>query len=241
MKFKIAIVEDDSRSAEALKSYIERYTRETNKDFSIEHFTDGAAITENYKSQFDIIFLDIEMPHVNGMETATFIRELDESVIIIFVTNMAQYALQGYSVSPQHYLLKPVTYPQIAAELDKAVNKISQIKSRYMLFATDNGTRKIDVEDIIYIESEKHNMKFHLRGNNSADEELCVWSSLTKLLKDLENYNFVRCSKYCIVNLNYVKSINTNELDLGTAKMLIGRIYKKEFLNKLFEYTRTLG
>ena len=93
---KIAIVEDAVR--DQLTDYVRRYTRQYGTEFEVTCFTDGDEILENYRPAFDIIFLDVEMKRLNGMETAQRIRELDDDVLLIFITNMAQYAIKGYSV-----------------------------------------------------------------------------------------------------------------------------------------------
>ena len=95
---KIAIVEDEAAVRDQLTDYVRRYTRQYGTEFEVTCFTDGDEILENYRPAFDIIFLDVEMKRLNGMETAQRIRELDDDVLLIFITNMAQYAIKGYSV-----------------------------------------------------------------------------------------------------------------------------------------------
>lgn len=107
---KIAIVEDEAAVRDQLTDYVRRYTRQYGTEFEVTCFTDGDEILENYRPAFDIIFLDVEMKRLNGMETAQRIRELDDDVLLIFITNMAQYAIKGYSVGALDYVLKPVPY-----------------------------------------------------------------------------------------------------------------------------------
>ena len=108
---RIAIVEDDALSAKLLFSYIKKYEQETNGEFEAIIFENGYKFLENYKSgAYEIIFMDINMPHLSGIETAIDLRKLDESVALIFVTNLAQYAINGYEVSALDFMLKPVSY-----------------------------------------------------------------------------------------------------------------------------------
>ena len=93
--YHIAIVEDEKESREQLKEYILEYGKEHNLEFQISVFNDGAEILEGYTSTYDIILLDIEMPKVNGMDAAEQIRGMDESVVLMFITNMASYAIRG--------------------------------------------------------------------------------------------------------------------------------------------------
>lgn len=103
---KIAIVEDEAAVRDQLTDYVRRYTRQYGTEFEVTCFTDGDEILENYRPAFDIIFLDVEMKHLDGMETARRIRERDGGVLIVFITNMAQYAIRGYAVGALDYVWK---------------------------------------------------------------------------------------------------------------------------------------
>ena len=112
---RIAIVEDEAAVREQLAGYVQRYTRQYGTPFEVTEFADGMEILEDYRPQFDIIFLDVEMKHLDGMETARRIRERDGGVLIVFITNMAQYAIRGYAVGALDYVLKPVPTLRFAA------------------------------------------------------------------------------------------------------------------------------
>ena len=110
----IGIAEDDTNYVRQLKEYLERYSRESSTPMEISVFTDGDELVENYKAQFDLILMDVEMPFLDGMTAAEEIRKLDSEVVIIFITNMAQYAIRGYAVDALDYLIKPVDYDDLA-------------------------------------------------------------------------------------------------------------------------------
>jgi DNA-binding LytR/AlgR family response regulator len=103
--YHIAIVEDEIDFSAQLQNYLKEYQNENGVEFKISVFQDGADILKDYHSEYDAIFLDIEMPEVNGMEAAEKIREMDEDVVLMFITNMAQYALFGYSVGAADFFL----------------------------------------------------------------------------------------------------------------------------------------
>ena len=123
---KIAIVEDEAAVRDQLTDYVRRYTRQYGTEFEVTCFTDGDEILENYRPAFDIIFLDVEMKRLNGMETAQRIRELDDDVLLIFITNMAQYAIKGYSVGALDYVLKPVPCFAFSQQLQKALGQLEK-------------------------------------------------------------------------------------------------------------------
>ena len=107
---RIAVVEDDKTYAAQLKEYLVRYGTETNQKISVALFPDGEDIVTDYSAEFDIILMDVEMTFMDGMTAAEKIREKDNEVVIIFITNMPQYAIQGYKVDALDYVLKPISY-----------------------------------------------------------------------------------------------------------------------------------
>ena len=114
---RIAIVEDEPESREQLIRYLRRYEDENDVKFQVTEYKDGLDILDEYGGQFDLILLDIRMKFVDGMETARKIREKDRNVIIVFITNMAQYAIQGYDVEARGFILKPVRYSAFSQQI----------------------------------------------------------------------------------------------------------------------------
>ena len=148
---RIAIVEDEAAVREQLAGYVQRYTRQYGTPFEVTEFTDGMEILEDYRPQFDIIFLDVEMKHLDGMTTAERIRQMDAEVILIFITNMAQYAIRGYSVGALDYVLKPVPYFAFSQQLLKAVTRLEKRAKRYLTVPVEGGLRRLDTASIYYL------------------------------------------------------------------------------------------
>lgn len=105
---RIAIAEDDPQCFAQLERYIGEYGRETGRAFQVTRYDNGEDLVERYKPEFDLILMDVEMPFMDGMTAAGYVREKDPEVVIVFVTNLAQYAIQGYSVNALDYILKPL-------------------------------------------------------------------------------------------------------------------------------------
>lgn len=108
--YHIAIVEDEKVFAGQLQEFLKKYQKEQDTAFKISVFRDGAEILEHYEPLYDVILLDIEMPRVNGMEAAAKIRQMDGDVVLVFITNMASYAIHGYEVGALDFVMKPITY-----------------------------------------------------------------------------------------------------------------------------------
>lgn len=123
---RIAIVEDDELYISQLQQYLTDYQKQSGEDFDIKVYRDGDAVTADYKAQHDIILMDIQMRFVDGMTAAEEIRRMDSEVIIIFITNMPQYAIRGYEVGALDYILKPVAYFAFTQKLGRAVARLKK-------------------------------------------------------------------------------------------------------------------
>ena len=166
---RVAIVEDDAEVQGVLQEYVRRYTRQYGTEFEVTVFADGVDILEDYRAVYDIIFLDVEMKHLDGMTTAERIRQMDADVILIFITNMAQYAIRGYSVGALDYVLKPVPYFAFSQQLLKAVARLEKRAKRYLTVPVEGGLRRLDTASIYYLESEGHRVHFYTdEGDFSA-------------------------------------------------------------------------
>ena len=138
----IAIVEDDVHDKARLKKCLKRYEEETQRRFEVTEFSDGEDIITEYMAKYDLILMDIEMTFMNGMSAARRIREMDPDVELIFITNMPQYAIQGYKVNALDYLLKPLSYFSFTETMNKALKRIGTSEKKYVVVATNGGKMK---------------------------------------------------------------------------------------------------
>ena len=219
---KIAVVDDE---------YIRQYSAEKKREIQTETFCDGSALLENYSPRFDIILLDIEMGKLNGMETAREIRKKDQDVVLVFITNMAQYAINGYDVGALDYVLKPVPYFAFSQQLQKAAGQLARRARRYLAVPVDGGMRRVDAAEVYYIESDGHRINFYTEnGDFSAPGTLKTWE------EKLENSAFVRCNSGYLVNLAHVSGVQQNTVQVGPHELQISRPKRKAFLAALADY-----
>lgn len=228
---RIAVVDDDPISVNQLKDYLLQYQKEQSQPMDITTYADGDEIVENYKAEYDIILLDIEMRFMDGMTAAALIRKSDPEVIIIFITNMAQYAINGYKVNATDYVLKPVSYFAFSQSLDKAVGRIIGKVKEFVAVKIKGGTVKLYISDICYVESQGHRLTFHTRT-----EEYVTFATMKETEESLENFDFFRCNKGCLLNLAYVDSIQDGCVIINGERLTIGRGRKKEFMERLTNY-----
>jgi site-specific DNA recombinase len=228
---RIAIVEDEAAVREQLAGYVQRYTRQYGTQFEVTMFTDGVEILEDYRPVYDIIFLDVEMQHLDGMETAHRIRELDSDVLLIFITNMAQYAIKGYAVGALDYVLKPVPYFAFSQQLQKAVNQLAKRTRHYLAVSVDGGMRRLDAATIYYIESEGHRVHFY-----TEDGDFSAPGALKALEEKLTGRLFARCNSGYLVNLAQVSGVQQNTVQVGPHELQISRPKRRAFLAALADY-----
>lgn len=229
---EIAIVEDEESYRNTLCEYLRKYETETEEEIHISVFTDGDEIVENYAAKFDIILMDIEMQFMNGMEAAHKIRESDTSVIIIFITNMAQYAIQGYEVDALDYVLKPISYFAFSQRIKRAVGRMKRREEHYINIVSKNGVNKVAVSEIGWIESEGHRLTYHAKDQVYES----TLHSMKEIEKQLEDYNFYRCNKGYLVNLAHVKAIRDGWAILTNGQVMISRAKKSDFQKALTTY-----
>lgn len=158
---RIALVEDEAEVRAQLQGYVQRHTRQYGTEFAVTEFADGMELLDDYRPVYDILFLDVEMKHLDGMETARRVRELDKDVIIVFITNMAQYAIGGYAVGALDYVLKPVPYFAFSQQLRKAEEQLRRRARHYLALPVEGGMRRLDSSLIYYLESEGHRVHFY--------------------------------------------------------------------------------
>ena len=234
---RIAVVEDLEDEAQQLTKCIEQYGREKNELFAVERFSDGLAFIEGYEPRYDIIFMDINMPLMSGLSAAKRLRIVDPGVCLIFVTQMAQYALNGYEVGASDYILKPVTYGSFALRFDKAVASAKSNQHHAILLKTQSGLSRIDTGSICYVEVDKHLVVYH-----TVNGDLESWESLKSVeekLGPLTGSRFVRCNNCFLVNLHYVNRIDGDILWVGDSRLKISRARKRSFLNALTAFFET--
>lgn len=227
----IAIVDDDALSVKRITEYLKEYEQETGRIFSIDSFSDGDMIVHRYSHKFDIIFMDVEMKFMDGMSAAEEIRKIDSEVVIIFITNMAQYAIKGYAVQALDYLLKPVSYFAFSQCLNKALVRRDNRENKTVMLDIKGGKVRIDIKDIYYFETQGHTTICH-----TVNEEYHLLSTLKEVDGMFSHMHFFRINKSYLINLAHVEKFFNDEIKIGKISLPVSRARKKEFLAALTSY-----
>ena len=228
----IAVVDDEKVFSDRLCRFIKQYERETGAETAVTCFQDGIDITEDFKSKWDIIFLDIQMKHLDGLAAAKRIRACDSDVIIIFVTTMAQYAINGYEVDAFDYILKPLEYPQFVLRMKKAVKEVEKRKNHSFVYLKKwSDWVKVSTDDILYIEVNGHTLKYV-----TTEETYEKRARIGDAEEELAGQPFSRCSLSYLVNLKRIDRISKDTVIIGPYVLAISRNRKKEFLQAFTDY-----
>lgn len=233
-ELRVAVVDDLKEDSQIIAEYLTHFQEEKGVHISTDVYNASFDFLEKYHGEYDVIFLDIEMPGSNGLEVAREIRAKDNAVGIVFVTGMAQYALEGYEVNAIDFIVKPVSYYNFSVKLEKAFRFCQNRNSKDILVSSREGIHRFAAGDIRYIEKNRDDMVFH-----TIHGEYRMRGSIKTLKEKLDGLPFSECTAGCLVNLNSVVHIGKDVIGLEDGTELpLSRRLKKKFSE---EYIRYIG
>ena len=231
----IAIAEDESIFAQQLEQSLMRFGEENQIEMRLAFFSNGASLVESFTSEWDLLLLDVEMPGMDGISAAHCIRERDPEVFIIFITNLAQYAIRGYEVDALDYMLKPVNYYSLAMKLKKVLHLLRRKDNRSIILNRDGELVRIPLSHLYYVEVFSHQLRYH----TSEGEFTQIGSrSLSTVEKDLSGSGFARCHSSYLVNLRCVDVVGNDTVQVAGETLPVSRKRRKDFLQALLNDTK---
>ena len=229
----IVILEDQAEQAERLSRMLSKYSS-LHEDFTyqLKIYDRSIPLLTEYKCDADLLFLDIQIPDMLGMDVAKRIRTMDSQVMIIFITMLTQYAIEGYSVGAFDYVLKPVRFDEFSTKMDRVCRVLAHQNTSISLeVRTKEEIRRVSADDITYIEVANHDILIHTDG-----EIIRQWGNLKSYEEKLSSGHFVRCNACYLVNLKYVRGINGDMVSVGNDKLAVSKAKRKDFLMALAQY-----
>ena len=227
----IAIIEDQIETAKMLMQFITVFAQENNTEFAIHHFENGEDFLASLSTPYDLVFMDIELPGINGMDTATKLREVNQQCLLIFVTNMAQFAVKGYAVDAMDFIVKPIQAYDFSFKLKRAYQKLLASRPREISIKINGVLKILRTTEIYYVEVDGHQVIYHTSKGNFE-----TWSTLSEVETMLGPDPFSRSNSCYLVNLRYVSEIRTNSIVVHGEELQTSRRRHKDFINDLTDY-----
>lgn len=227
---RIAICDDEEIYRVELKTILDKLL--ANIDYDIDTFEDGRILSEAFsKEPYDLVFLDIEMPAVDGITLAKKIRSKSENVFIVFLTSHIEYALEGYEVNALRYLTKPVDTDKLREVLKYVLDKQGS-NSHQIIIKEDGEDILIDINDVIYMESMNQNVRIvtsrgeHIIRYNIGDFE-----------EELKDDGFFRIHRGYLISLSKVKKLAKNDVVMdGDVTLPVSRSNVKPLKDAFYSY-----
>ena len=231
---KIAVCDDENNYINTVEDYLDKF-KLNYKDIEWDVFENGESLTRHYENNgadYDVIFLDMEMKRLNGIETANIIRQKNNHVIIVFITSHTKYMQKSFECSPFRFLIKPITYEDLDKVLNEVLIKLQQERSTFV-FTENRAKVRLFCDDILFFESQSHWILI-----NTKDKQYKILKPMSELEKQIDRNTFVSVHKSFIINLGYVNRINNNDVILHNwdKSIPISRNYKKTFIDEFFKF-----
>jgi len=227
---KIALIDDQEDCIAVLKNHLIRYGAENGLTFQMDSFNSGMAFLCG-RCDYDTAFLDVQMPYIDGIETAHAIREKNADICIVFVTNYAEYAIKGYEVQAFDYLLKPVLYGNFCICMEKIFRAQYAKEKPTVMIEYDGELICLPASDIFYVESNLHYITYHTKNGTYRKR-----GKLDDVTEALSPYAFARASASYLVNLRHCEAVKENAVVIAGTTLSISRSHKKAFREELTAY-----
>ena len=237
IQMRIAICDDEALFLRKEEQFVSDILSDKGIDYCIDTFCTDQEVMELEKRiyQYIVILLDVNMENVNGIEIARKIREHNKEIYIAFVTAYIDYALEGYKLDAIRYLLKgdDMYFREELSECFEAVLERRQYKEDKKKFKFIEGARSVFLNDIVYIESQLHKLKFFMKDNNIYTQ----YGTLNNLESEIKEFGFLRVHQSYLVNLEHIKNIHKNHiLVTGDTDIIIPRSRYRAVKDAIISY-----
>lgn len=236
MNLQCAIIDDEPLALELMESYVKKTPF---LELYGKYSSAITALNDLRNSNIELIFLDIQMPDLNGME---FAKMLPKNIRIIFTTAFNQYAIEGFKANAIDYLLKPVSYNEFLSAANKALEWFNMTRqnantdtseSDFIYVKSDYKLRQIKLDDIIYIEGLKDYLKIYVENDSKPILSLI---SMKSMEERLPSPRFMRVHRSFIVQMSKVQIIDKGQIIFGKNRIPISDSYKNDFYEYLNKY-----
>lgn len=228
--FTVIICEDEKAQRKQILSYLKIILDELEVLYEFIEYETGEQLLNNYSQKAQLVFLDIQMGRLTGMETARQLREIDQNVDIIFLSGLTTYMQEGYEVNAKRYLTKPITFEEFTRQVKPCIQAILKKQEEFIWIKSGYASYKVLVHDILYAETYGRKVNVYTK-QKVYDTHI----NLGKIEKQLDKKQFFRCHRGYLVNLKYIDGIEKEYLTIAENEIPISRFKVKELKKALIE------
>ncbi len=242
MILKVGVCDDDEQSVLTVREYLRAYEMHYDVDFEIDIFTSGKSILDQYHTGtfYHVLFLDVEMPELNGIELAKTLREQNEDIVkIVFVSSYPEYMKDSFDVHAYHYLQKPLSYETFQRVMGNIVKDFDRSAVTKLVVQENHSEELVALRDILYIQT--LDAKKQLLSVVLSDRRLTVSGVLTEWENNLASHHFISPHRGFLVNLEHVHFIRDRFLILhNNDKIPLSRRHEKKIRDRIAHNLLTL-
>lgn len=228
---RIAIVESDQQTGKEVQAFVKQYAAEKGLSIATEPYSRAEIFLAAYRPVYEIVFLGTGGPGLNGMEAARKLRAIDRNVVLVFVTELARYAIQGYEVDALDVLLKPLNYYAFSVKMDRAIQRVRQRTGETITLQAADGIHRLEIRQVYYLETRNRMLYYH-----TAAGTFQVRGSLQSARQMLAAHSFAKCNQCYLVNLQHVTDVQDSFVVVAGSRLEISRRSRKNFLDAVVGY-----
>ena len=236
----IAICDDQQDSLETIEEELHRSSKNLNVEIETHLYTDGNDMLElmkKNKDYFDVVFLDIDMPKISGLDVAAKMRSINQEILLVFISAHEQYVFDSIDYSPVKYIRKLKMHDEIELALKKANKCINSRNTKTIIIKTDDGEICLRHDDIMYFEMYRRRITVYI--NNGKAIELKERKTIKSLYEELDDEDFVQIHSGGIVNVKYIYEYSGYSITLDNeTKLVVSRSRLKEVKEQMARYWR---
>lgn len=233
--YRFLSVEDDATEERALAGCVRRYAQENGLEARLDwHSRVTEADLSQIPGHYDLIFMDIDLPGESGMDAAATLRGFDKVTPLVFVTNLARFAVRGYEVDALDFIVKPLDYENFSFRMDRIIHHVEHRPTRKIVVKTPSGSFLVASSDIESVIVGGHRLSYQVLG---YDEPLVSRGSMRDLERDLSDERFVRISNEALINPARVSQLQADSVRMESGELLyFSRSRKKAALEAMARF-----
>lgn len=233
--YTVAVIEDDEKAFKHIENCINRFCESNETVLKTTRFANAETFLSTAMN-FDLVFMDIALPDMNGLEAARLMRKINDVSTLIFVTNLAHLAIKGYEVQARDFIVKPIKYSEFAYKLKKTLLAIDSTQNKNLTVKTADGVRVFNIKNLKYVEVANHTLIYHL-----TDSIFQRTGSLANIEADLKNCGLIKCNRCYYVNPSFITSVEGYRIILDNEQIAVSQPQKKTFMQEFNEWIARTG